>query len=543
MTATGGTGGTVVTPADDCGAAPAGAVTFSVPSGAFQGTVNVELQTSQAGAEIRYTTNHTAPTASSMLYSGPLSFTATTELVAQAFVQGAPVGQPQTAIYVARAFDQMHDLPVIVLDTYGTTIPGQAASAGGRGGTGTSKATDDYINTALLTFEPTAGTTSLAAAPKVATASGIHIRGQSSANYDKKPYRVELHHVDGTDRNCTMLGMPTDSDWVLHAPFPDKALIRNAFVYSLGRDIGIPAPRGQFAEVYVNWAARPVQASDYMGVYLLVETIKNQKSRLNLQQLEPTDTALPDIAGGYIFKFEWQVMDIEQKLTCPSGQQNCWNFLEVADPKPWNAQQQDYLTKYLQSFVTALHSATPSDPTSGYPSLMDTASFVNQVIIHELTRNLDAYTRSQYMYKDRDGKMSAGPLWDYDLIAGVGSNTSYVNIPLSGWQYESNASRFTTTADWFPKLIADPAFKAALVARWKELRQGALADAQVTARITTLTTGLANGAQRNFQKWPNLATQRIGFFDTPTAATWEGQVTAMRDWLIGRMAWLDTQWM
>jgi len=49
-------------------------------------------------------------------------------------------------------------------------------------------------------------------------------------------------------------------------------------------------------------------------------------------------------------------------------------------------------------------------------------------------------------------------------------------------------------------------------------------------------------AQRNFQKWPILTTPRLVIFDTPTVATWEGQVTAMRDWLIGRMAWLDTNW-
>ncbi len=46
--------------------------------------------------------------------------------------------------------------------------------------------------------------------------------------------------------------MPAESDWVLHSPYPDKALIRNAFTYSLGRDIGMAAPRGVLVEVYVN---------------------------------------------------------------------------------------------------------------------------------------------------------------------------------------------------------------------------------------------------------------------------------------------------
>lgn len=516
----------------ECGATPAGEIKFSIPSGAFENSLSVELSTALTGAEIRFTTDHTVPTASSTLYAGtPIAINTTTRLVAQPFVQGAAAGPPQTAIYIARAFAPMHDLPVIVLDTYGTPMPGQ--DGGGKAG-------DEYVNTALLAFEPEAGAISFAGAPKVASAAGVRVRGQSSSNYAKKPYKVELHEADGSDRDCAMLGMPAESDWVLHSPFPDKALIRNAFVYSLGRDIGMAAPRAAFAEVYLNTAARPVAASDYVGVYLLVENIKNQKDRLNLQQLEPEDTALPAIAGGYIFKFEWRVTDIEQKLLCPSGQQYCWDYLEVADPKPWNSQQQAYLTEHLLSFVNALHSATPSDEVSGYPAFLDVRSFATQVVLHELTRNLDAYTRSQYLFKDRDGKINAGPLWDYDLIAGVGFQASGAST--EGWQHETMASRFTNTADWFPRLIADPAFKAAVVARWKELRQAQLSDAQVRARITALTTGLSAGAQRNFQKWNNLTTMRIGMFDTPTAATWDGQVTAMLDWLLARMAWLDTAW-
>jgi hypothetical protein len=315
-------GGAAGAPAvsDECGAVPTGDITFSVPSGTFEGSLSVELRTELAGAEIRYTTDHTTPTVSSTLSAGtPVAISSTTRLVAQPFVQGVATGTPQAAVYIARAFEQMHDLPIIVLDTYGTPIPGQDSGS----------ATDEYIDTALLAFEPSDGMTSLGATPKVATAAGIHIRGQSSANYAKKPYRLELHEVDGTDRDCPMLGMPSESDWVLHSPFPDKALIRNAFVYSLGRDIGMAAPRALFAEVYVNTASRPVEASDYVGVYLLVEKIKNQKDRLNLQQLEPEDTALPAIAGGYIFKFEWRVMDIEQELSCPYGQQNCWDYIEV----------------------------------------------------------------------------------------------------------------------------------------------------------------------------------------------------------------------
>lgn len=546
--ATGGSGGATAGSAgapavdDGCALAPLGPVTFSVPSGTFQGTLSVELTTAETGAEIRYTTDHTPPTASSALYAGALSFTQTTELRAQVFAQGAPVGGPQTAVYVARGVDATHDLPVMILDSYGVEVPGQNTGGSGPGFPGTAgMEAREYIDAAVMTFEPADGVASLASPPNIATPAGFHIRGQSSASYDKKPYRVELRDATSSDRDCVLLGMPSESDWVLHSPFPDKALIRNAFVYSLGADLGMPAPRGKFVEVYLNAAPRPLEAGDYQGVYLLVETIKNQKDRLNLQQLEPTDTTLPALTGGYIFKFEWRVMDIEQTLTCPAGDY-CWNYLEVADPKPWVQEQHDYLAGYLRQLVDALHSATPADPATGYPAFLDTASFVNQVIVHELTRNLDAYTRSQFFHKERDGKVVAGPLWDYDLIAGVGTSGNTENLSLEGFQYESSAMRFTDTADWFPILLAEPTFHAALVTRWKELRLTLLSDAQITARIDGLAAGLAAGAGRNFTKWPILTTERIGFFETPVVETWEGQVAAMRDWLLGRAAWLDTQW-
>jgi hypothetical protein len=508
-------------------------VTFSIPSGTFQGSINVELRTSTPGAEIRYTTDRTPPSPTSMLYAGQaIPVATTTVLSARAFAQGTPAGAVSTAVYVSRSFDQSHDLPVIVLDSFGRPLPA-----------GTTGAADEFMDTAFLILQPTGGTASLSAAPAVSTPAGFHVRGQSSASYDKKPYRIELRHSDGTDRDCPVLGMPAESDWVLHSPHPDKALIRNAFVYSLGRDIGIPAPRGAFVEVYLNTAARPMGSGDYQGVYLLVETIKNQKARLNLKQLETTDTALPAISGGYIFKFEWMVSDIDQRLMCPSGQANCWNWLEVADPEPWVPAQQEYLTQHLRSFVDALHSPTPSNAMTGYPAFVDTASFVDQVVIQELTRNLDAYSRSQYFYKDRDTKIFAGPLWDYDLIAGVGiASGSGGNLATSGWQHEAIASRLMVTADWFPRLLADPDFKSQLVARWKVLRQAQLSDTEIRARISRLTAPLAAGAQRNFQKWPILTTQRVGPFTTPTAATWQAQVTAMQDWLIARAAWLDTMW-
>ncbi|QKW17226.1 CotH kinase family protein [Verrucosispora sp. NA02020] len=496
-----------------------GDIGFSVPSGTFQGAVTVELSTTVSGAQIRYTTDGNLPTAQSPLYSGTaLRFTRTTQLRAQAFVGQTASGAPGTAMYVAQNTSTAHDLPVVLIDSYGAGRPDR-----------------EYIDAATMVFEPGGGTTSLAAAPTVATRAGFRLRGQSSATFEKTPFRLEFWDNDDDDADYPVLGMPADSDWVLRGPFTDKALIREAFVYDLGREMGLPAPRYAFAEFYLNTDAGPVGADDYMGVYMIVETIKNSKNRLDLKQLRADDRTLPRITGGYIWKFEWMAAE-EPILPCTGPAATCWNYLEVADPSSLQPEQRDWLRNHIQEFHNVLRAPNFADPVSGYRAYIDVGSFIDQLIINELSREMDSYVRSAYFYKDRDTKIFAGPLWDYDLSFSVGG--FFANDQTAGWQHQQ--VRQPVANDWFTQLLRDPAFVNEVRQRWQTLRRGLLSDASMQARINALSAPLANGAQRNFQRWPNLTTRMVSFFVTPTAPTWQGQVQVMRDWMLRRAAWLDS---
>ncbi|MEU8353828.1 CotH kinase family protein [Streptomyces sp. NPDC048845] len=495
-----------------------GDITFSVPSGTFRDQVSVALSSAVSGAEIRYTTDGELPTADSARYSAPLEFTATTQLRAQAFVDGAASGEPGTALYTARSFDAEHDLPVLAMDAYGAGKPGR-----------------EYADVSALLMEPEGGTTSLASAPSVATRAGFHLRGQSSAMFEKAPYRLELWDNQDDDADHPVLGMPADSDWVLRGPFSDKTLIHDAFAYGLGRDMGMQAPRFAFVELYLNTDGEPMAEDDYQGVYMITETIKTSPDRLDIQELKKTDVSLPAVSGGYVFKFEWFASE-EPTLECPRTVTNCWQDLEVAEPGSPAPEQEAWLTQHLADFHTSLRSENPSDPETGYPAYIDTASFIDQIIVNELTRELDAYIRSTYFYKDRGEKIVAGPLWDYDLTFGTGGY--FNNEKTAGWQFEQ--VRQPVANDWFVKLMGDPAFAEQVDARWKELRRGILSDEQLNARITELAAPLAGAAERNFAKWPNLTDAMVGPFNTPTAATWQGHVDLMRTWMTERTAWLDT---
>ncbi|MEO0473416.1 MAG: CotH kinase family protein, partial [Bacteroidota bacterium] len=66
----------------------------------------------------------------------------------------------------------------------------------------------------------------------------IEIRGSSSQFFPKKGYGFETQNADSSNNNVVLLGMPSENDWILHGPFSDKSLIRNALTYRIGRDIG-----------------------------------------------------------------------------------------------------------------------------------------------------------------------------------------------------------------------------------------------------------------------------------------------------------------
>ena len=158
------------------------------------------------------------------------------------------------------------------------------------------------------------------------------------------------------------------------------------------------------------------------------------------------------------------------------------------------------------------------------------------MIVNELSREMDAYVRSSHFYKDRDSKIFAGPLWDFDLSFGVGG--FFANDQVSGWQHQQ--TRQPSANDWFAQLLRDPAFVNQARSRWQTLRRGLLSDAALQTRINALATPLTNAAQRNFQRWPNLTAPTVSFFRTPTSPTWQGQVQVMRDWMLRRAAWLDS---
>jgi hypothetical protein len=358
---------------------------------------------------------------------------------------------------------------------------------------------------------------------------GIEYRGNMSMNFPKKPFTFETRNEDGSDSNVVLLGLPEENDFILRAAFIDRTFLRDAIAYHLSRSIGRWAPRTAHVEVVLN--------GQYQGIYVLVEKIKPDKNRLNIVRMDSTDIEGEALTGGYIWAV--QQADGDDVVFLNSRREGNARVLKYPKPDEVTPEQFEYIRQYEESFRNVMQSAGYNDPVNGYPATIDVSTFIDEIIIQEATANSDAYGWSSYFYKDRNGKMSAGPAWDFDQAL---SNSTYNE----GQRYDQFV--IEKMIDWarpsfWDKLWADDNFFSEVANQWMEYRRGPLQDDKIMAFIDSVTSDLNEAQARNFEKWPYLLGQFI-WRETPgyeERDTFQKEVDYLIAFLRKRLEWMDAQ--
>jgi len=367
---------------------------------------------------------------------------------------------------------------------------------------------------------------------------GIEIRGSSSQMFPKKQYGIELQDDAGEGVAASLLGMPEEEDWVLFAPYNDKSLMRDVLAYNLGRQLGGYSPRARYCELMLNGV--------YQGVYVLIEKIKRDKNRLDINKLDPDETTGNNLTGGYIIKIDkttggtgdgWAS---SYKPTFGSSQVIYYQY-EYPDAGDIVSEQSAYIQSFIRQFEDALNGENFADPATGYAKYIDVDSFVDYLIMQELTRNVDGYRLSTFLYKQRDsdgGKLHMGPIWDFNL--GFGNADYCEGGEEEGWALDFNR---VCPADtwlipfWWKKLFMDEAFGAKVAARWASLRSGAFSNNQLHTKIDSVNALLGEAQVRNFEAW-----KVLGKYVWPNryiGNTHAEEVTYLKHWLDLRLAWMD----
>lgn len=363
---------------------------------------------------------------------------------------------------------------------------------------------EDYVDATIKIYP------NQAVQPILNTATEIRGRGNTTWTLPKKPYRLKLGAA------ASVLGMPSDKDWVLLANHSDKTLMRNSLAYDLGHEMNLAyTPRLTHVDLILNGV--------YQGNYLIGEHIKADKDRVNIKELEPDDTDPSVINGGYFLELD----DYRDGLFFELGSGLPF-VVKSPDEDDITEAQLEYIRNYMQETEDVLFSANFADPVNGYAKYINPGTFIEWYWVNEVLKNIDAKDGSSiFYYKDRDQKLNMGPLWDLDVAAGNASvNTG--DDPTSFYVRESK---------WFKRLFEDPAFKSAAEARWFTFRDELLTN--LPSMIDAYVAKLNLSQQNNFYKWRILNTP---IWPSPVVVgSYAGEVAYLREWMSDRIAWIDSQ--
>lgn len=354
----------------------------------------------------------------------------------------------------------------------------------------------------------------------------IEKRGTTSQKlFPKKQYAVTTQSDSGTDIEVSLLGLPKDEDWILHAPYSDKSLIRNALTYTLGRELGHYATRARFCELIIN--------NDYKGLYLLVERIKRGPDRVDIAKLKKTDNFGDDVTGGYILKVDKTTGEPKNSgyLLTPGSRRF---LLHYPSPEKITKEQLAYIKTTMAGIHNSFHKSDSPLSDPAFLNRLDINSFYDYYIISEFSKNVDAYRFSQFMHKDKEskgGKLSMGPIWDFNIAYG---NVDYHNAEKPEGLLDQQSK---LNLNWWKQLSSDPLFTAGVKCRWESLRQRTLDWPHIERLIDSLAAEINEAKDRNFTRW-DILNKKV-WPNYYIGGTYSKELSYLKSWLVKRIAWLD----
>ena len=301
----------------------------------------------------------------------------------------------------------------------------------------------------------------------------IRGRGNTTWEWPKKPYLLKL------ESKQSIFGMPKHKRWILLANFMDRTLMRNMVSMKVASMTSLAwTPHCQPVELVLNGKHR--------GTYLLIEQVRVDKNRVNVVEMKPGDNEGDALTGGYLLELDFHY-DNKVQWKDPHGGGIPFG-IKSPDEDEVTPEQTAYIKQYVYDAAEALYGPDFKDPEKGYAKYIDVDSFIDYWLVYEVMGNHElGNPGSVYMHKDKGGKLTAGPCWDFDW--GV---LSYKTSP------RARRGLINEEAIWYARLMADPAFRSALKARFLELLPSL---EQVPAFMEETEQRLRRSAELNFSMW------------------------------------------
>lgn len=344
---------------------------------------------------------------------------------------------------------------------------------------------EPYVGGTLSIYQSESGTNSLSEQPVLESGMLIKRRGNSSMLYEKAQYTIKTVTESGQYRDVNVLGMGEEHEWILNGSMADKSMLRNYLAYSLASEILSYTPDTIYCEVLI----KKDSVLTYQGVYLLGESIRQGVDRVNIQEYRSGSNF-----NSYLVRRD-RLDDGGLMLDTYARTNNLApEYFGLLYPSPKNADAD--MVSYVEADISRIERILYSEEEavfSTYEEVIDVDSFVDYFLLNEFLGSYDSGNYSTYCYKDRGGKLTMGPVWDYD-----GTMDNYVHEPL-----DTDALAFQVKP-WFAQLCRDNTFINKLEKRYAYLRRGVFSEEHVIGKIDEITAHLGGAINREWYRWGHI---------------------------------------
>lgn len=374
---------------------------------------------------------------------------------------------------------------------------------------------------------------------------------------EKKSYQIKL----GKKSDLVACGEKVKT-WTLLAGYNDATFLHDKLFKDLAASLGMPyTAASDWVDLYYDGV--------YRGTYLVSEKNAVNKTGVDITDMEDAyagvnagygsnmttataenrygqtyqyTTGLTEpanITGGYLLELNGTKLSgtPEPKYDEASGFMTArGSAMNVKSPEWCGEDAMAYISEYYQAFEDAVYAQDADGNYTGYNAetgkyyyeYCDLTSLVQAYLLQSLSGNSDAFYSSLFFYKDADGLMYAGPVWDMESTCGSGWN-GYI-----GPDNDFINGRYLVTA-----LLKIPGFRAAVSNYYHDTF---LAQAQQLVgddgKVMTGAARLSASAAMNYRQWPLIRVgnpnQSSHFW--PAGTTYADTVADMNDWLTKRIA-------
>jgi len=320
----------------------------------------------------------------------------------------------------------------------------------------------------------------------------IKIRGETSATYPKKGYRLQL------SKGEPLLGMRDDDDWSLFASYYDYTRLKVKLSFNLWQDLlseNNPTailPRSRYVLLYYN--------GNFQGLYLLAE--KNDRKLFGIDR----DSATNSTNSSVIFQAkDYTNFTIYEK--------NKWE--QDWPNEDENLYVKDKILLPLINLVNTSKNSTFYHPQNGIYANFSEINLIDYFLFNFFILHGDFWDKNYFIVRNSHDTLFYLIPWDFDISFGQNATTKYDNTSTPIQEIRSKNRLYD-------RLLYNQTFRQNCTNRWNDLRSSIWSNTSISNTISNIYSECRPFIQHDLNLWKQS-------FNS------EQYINQLRDWILDRL--------